>query len=133
MSWLTDPAHVATQYATESNPDLDRGLAEIARVLAPGGRLVAATNSSANLAELRRLIGYAAPGSTFSRENGEESLRRHFREVERIDADSTITVHDRDTIVGYARSLPSETMPVPDDLDLPFVVHGRTAIFVATR
>jgi len=47
-------------------PDIDRGIAELARVLAPGGRLVAVTNSELHLHELRELIAY--PGrELFSR------------------------------------------------------------------
>ena len=38
-------------------PDLDRGVAELARVLRSGGRLVAVTNSRFHLLELRELVG----------------------------------------------------------------------------
>ena len=56
-------------------PDLDRALAEIARVLAPGGALVAVTNSVDHIAELRDLVAYRGGFEpTFSRENGEEHL-----------------------------------------------------------
>ena len=61
-------------------PDLDAGLAEIARVLVPGGALIAVTNSVDHIAELRELLAYP-PGAfelSFNSENGEEHLRRHF-------------------------------------------------------
>ncbi len=114
-------------------PDLQRGLAEIARVLTPGGALIAVTTGAGHIAELRALIGYELRlEDTFSRENGEEHLRGHFREVERVDADVEVAVRDRQTLVAYRDSVAAATDPVPDDVELPFVVHGRTSIFFAT-
>jgi SAM-dependent methyltransferase len=114
-------------------PDIDRGLAEIARVLRPGGALVAVTNSVAHLQELRDLIAYPdGSHETFNRENGEAFLRRHFAAVERFDAETVVTVREREKLVAYQRSLLVETQPVPEHVTLPFTTHGRTSIFVAT-
>src|SRR5438874_1228904 len=86
-------------------PDLDRGLAELARVLKPGGRLVAVTNGADHLQELWELAG--RPSSvrrfTFRGENGEEALRPHFRAVARHDAHGWLTM-DTDTIRRFAAS-----------------------------
>ncbi len=114
-------------------PDLDRGLAEIARVLETGGTLVAVTNSRDHLRELRDLIHCPGASESFNRENGEVVLLRHFGHVERVDIDSTVTVRDRAKLVAYRGSVPATTQPVPDDVQLPFVTHGRSTIFVATR
>ena len=55
-------------------PDVDRALAEFARVLVPGGALIAVTNSADHIAELRELVQHRDSWShTFSRENGESS------------------------------------------------------------
>ena len=115
--------------------DLDRGLAEIARVLAPGGSLVAVTNSVRHLEELRTIFDTLMRGyeDRFNSENGEASLSRHFSNVERIEANVVAVVDDREVLEGYRRSLLYETRPLPDDLELPFRVHGRTTIFVATK
>jgi len=69
-------------------PDRDRGLAEIARVLEPGGTLFAVTTSLRHLQELRDLVHYP-PGHEewFSRESGEAFLSQHFARVERRDVD----------------------------------------------
>jgi len=115
-------------------PDIDRGIAELSRVLVPGGRLVAVTNSELHLRELRELIAY--PGDRvepFRRENGEEYLGRHFSAVERLDVDGTVTVRDRAKLVAYCASLSVETAPVPDEVELPFIVHRASSIFVATK
>ncbi|HST15151.1 MAG TPA: class I SAM-dependent methyltransferase [Gaiellaceae bacterium] len=115
--------------------DLDRGLAEIARVLEPGGSLVAVTNSVRHLEELQTIFDTLMRGyeDRFNSENGEASLRRHFSTVERTDANVIAVVDEHDVLEGYRRSLLYETRPLPADLELPFRVHGRTTIFVATK
>jgi SAM-dependent methyltransferase len=114
--------------------DLERGLAEIARVLVPGGRLVAVTNSFHHAEELFELIGYPwqEREGMFSAENGEEALRRHFADVSRTDLEAWATVRDRQVLVDYRNSMMVETTPVPEDVELPFRVGARTVVFVAT-
>jgi ubiquinone/menaquinone biosynthesis C-methylase UbiE len=115
--------------------EIDAALAEFARVLAPGGRLVAVTNSVRHLEELREILGTKPPRFelAFNAENGEETLKRHFARVERTDSELVAVVDDREVIERYRRSLSYETVPVPDDLALPFRAHGRTTIFVAAK
>ncbi|HEY8644594.1 MAG TPA: class I SAM-dependent methyltransferase [Gaiellaceae bacterium] len=113
-------------------PDIDRGLVEIARVLRPGGALVAVTTSVMHLSELRELVAYPdGHYETFNRENGEEFLRRHFAQIERLDLETEVTVRERQKLVDYQQSMSVPTQPVPEDVELPFIVHGRTSIFVA--
>jgi SAM-dependent methyltransferase len=115
-------------------PDIQAGLGEIARVLTKGGALIAVTNSLEHIAELRELLAYP-PGAfemTFSSENGEEHLRRHFSGIERFDTVVTATVWERETLVAYRNSVSVPAGEVPGDVELPFVVHGRSTIFVAT-
>ncbi|HEX4677657.1 MAG TPA: class I SAM-dependent methyltransferase [Gaiellaceae bacterium] len=114
-------------------PDLDAGLGEIARVLTKGGALVAVTNSVRHIEELRELLAYP-PGAfemTFNSENGQEHLERHFSSVERFDTVVTATVRERERLVAYRNSVSVPTQPVPENVELPFTVHGRTTIFVA--
>ncbi len=115
-------------------PDLDAALGEFARVLTKGGALIAVTNSEQHIAELRELLAYP-PGvftMTFNSENGEDILRRHFSVVERFDCVVKATVRDRETLVAYRDSVSVPAGEVPEDVELPFVVHGRSTIFVAT-
>lgn len=114
--------------------DIDRGLGEIARVLAPGGRLIAVTNSEYHLAEARAYAGITMVGHMiFSRENGEEALRRHFARVERTDVDGFLTFADGEAIRAYVRSLVTwkhATDSVPE-LTVPLRATTRNTIFVA--
>jgi SAM-dependent methyltransferase len=117
-------------------PDLDRGLGELARVLRPGGRLVAVAFGRENLAELYELLEQPSLGDGgFSRESGEAALARHFGHVERRDADGTVVFPDRAAVERHLRSLvlirgtePLERLP---EFDGPFRSRSRHSVFVA--
>jgi SAM-dependent methyltransferase len=115
-------------------PDVDRGISELARVLRPGGRLVAATNGRENLPELWGQFGdHAARQHAFSAEDGEEKLWRHFTQVERRDANGTITFPDWEAANAYVAA--SVTRPdLAEKLprfEGPLVCTRLVTIFVA--
>jgi SAM-dependent methyltransferase len=96
--------------------DLDRAVRELRRVLRPDGRFVAATNGERTLSELWDLIDFA-PGYTFSAENGEWPLLRHFTVVERREIRGTLTFPDHEA----ARRYIAASIVVRDRVDrLPF-------------
>lgn len=117
-------------------PDLRRGIAELARILRPGGRLFAMTNSRFHLIELRELVGSGPSTLSFARETGEELLGASFARVSRIDIDGTLEFADRAEVDAYVRSSISMG-PFADDLpaeiDEPFVVKRANSIFVAEK
>lgn len=117
-------------------PDVDRGLAEIARVLAPGGRLVAVTNSELHLDEARAHAGVVMVGRLpFNRDNGRGILGRHFAAVEQIDVDGWVMFPDAEAIRRYVRSMITEAAKadrVPDDVG-PVRAGTRVTVFVAQR
>jgi SAM-dependent methyltransferase len=84
--------------------DLDRAVSEIARVVRPGGRLIAATNSDYHLAELWSFVGHSRIEHSFSLENGEQALRRHFDDVSMERVEGWVTFSDTDAVRGYIRS-----------------------------
>lgn len=114
-------------------PDLDRGLSELARVLRPGGRLVAVTNAQDHLFELREIAGSAAWTRTFTRENGADVIGRHFSAVERIDADGWVVVESEETIRAFVASLGQGMPDVLPPHELPLRTRRATSIFVATK
>jgi SAM-dependent methyltransferase len=113
-------------------PNLERGLAELARVLRPGGRLVAVTNAEHHLERLRELAGRAAWDRVFTRENGAGILERHFDRVERRDADGSVRVHDVESVHRYVASLGGDPAALPA-FDVPFETRRASSIFVADK
>ena len=121
-------------------PDVDGALAELARVLRAGGRLVAITNGRDHLLELWDVLGVReerlARQITFSAENGEASLRRHFDRVEVRDASGTVTIRDRAAVLRYLHS--AETLAplverLPDVVPLPLVARRSNVVLVADK
>jgi SAM-dependent methyltransferase len=116
-------------------PDLDRALVELHRVLVPGGRLVAVTNSESHLSEARELAGIDMRGRvSFSRENGGRSLSRHFDSVELRAVDGWVNLH-ADALRSHIGSMitMSERAALIPDFEGPLRVGTRWAVFVAEK
>ncbi|MEW9532850.1 methyltransferase domain-containing protein [Microbispora sp. NPDC049125] len=86
---------VIATYMMHYVPDIDRCLAEVRRVLRPGGRFVLTTDRTDSMVEMYEMhfavlrdmdapkrLFKATPKARISLANGEEYLRRHFANVE---------------------------------------------------
>ncbi|HEX2980646.1 MAG TPA: class I SAM-dependent methyltransferase [Anaerolineaceae bacterium] len=92
-------------------PELPATMAEAWRVLAPGGRVLAATGSNHHLHELEALIKPIEPSaqlgktsSRFSMENGAEQLSSRFRVLEQGMYTDTLTFTNPTPILMYYQS-----------------------------
>lgn len=118
-------------------PGLERGIAECARVLTSGGRLVASTYDEDNLGELWRRIEGVGPRTplSFGRSNGRELLQRRFALVEQRDVESTVVFPDTASVREMVAATIDRAHLAPHVPELagPLEATSRHAVFVAVK
>lgn len=117
-------------------PDRDRAIRELARVLRPGGRLVASTMAADNLCEVWEWMNESWERDiTFDRANGKAQLEPHFARVERRDCDGTVVFPTTDALrrfvaASMTRAYLAANVP---ELTGPLRAGARHTIFVAEK
>lgn len=119
-------------------PDLDPGLAEIARALRLGGCLFAVTYSDDHLRELWDVVGETpGAGSPFSAENGAAALSEHFAPVERRDLTGIARFPSRksirDGLAAYGEFSATDLAAQLGDVATPFDATYRHSLFLAHK
>jgi SAM-dependent methyltransferase len=127
---------VTVGFGVRNLADLDRGVAELARVLRAGGRLVAVTNGPNHLAELWALVGVepADRMHSFRCDTGEEVLGRSFGAVERRQIPGHVDATHEDAVRYLTSSMIGKDLTVGiAAFDGTLRVQTENCVFVATK
>jgi SAM-dependent methyltransferase len=134
-------------------PDVPATVAELRRVVRPGGTLLAATNGAQHTMEINAVIDAAVlevtgepwnrPLFSFTLESGEALLATAFGRVERRDFREVVTLPSIEPIMSYIESFQPEycgvrpgaqwsafLAAVRDLITLPFSVTAHSGVFV---
>lgn len=87
-------------------PHVDRALSEFARVLRPGGRLLAATNGSRHMTQLGALVNrepFSIAG--FDLDEGAAKLEQYFRDIRSEVFDDGLVVTEVQPLIDYIDSM----------------------------
>ena len=95
-------------------PDINRGLAEVRRVLKKGGAFYCATFGEHGIMEFlcKALNAYGVEDNAnkkFTLQNGKEILEPFFSDVQRLDYEDSLAVTNIDDLIEYIYSLSSMT------------------------
>ena len=105
-------------------PDRAKAIAEIKRVLKPGGRLIATTVGEAHLKEMMEWVARVSSGeyasmvtASFTLENGLEQLKSFLPNVSRSRYEDDLRVTEIDPLITYIRSSISLSDLKADELE----------------
>ncbi|MGH7693141.1 MAG: class I SAM-dependent methyltransferase [Candidatus Dormibacteria bacterium] len=113
---------------------LDRGLAELARVLRSGGRFVGMYNFPDHLEEVWEATGVNDEPNSFDAETGAAHLARHFLEVRREETKGAASWGDQASLQTYLNAYlelvgPLQAPPGP----YPFQARRHNCVFQAVK
>jgi ubiquinone/menaquinone biosynthesis C-methylase UbiE len=114
----------------------DQAIAECARVLRRGGRLVAATLADENLGDLWEFLGAPQQRTlTFSAANGAEQLTRHFARVEAREAKGIVVFPTPESVRRFVAADMTRAHVAANVPDFTEPVRARThhTVFVAEK
>ena len=131
-------------------PDRAKGIAEIHRVLKPGGLLFAATNGHGNMGELWDIVNtpvraeFDRVANHFRLEDGEQELREVFQEVAVDRYPDALHVTDAEPVIDYINSLGGKVNDLQAseirrriqdriDCDGKFVIRKASGILTARK